>query len=159
MERGYLDTIKDIKILKDLFPCAFAADDLSFVCRLLEISGLRLLNTFYGLDFEFQEMSVLRIAAYYAPVRIFKELLTTDNLTLDPSDAMHRSAMVSAALGTNFDVLDFFLEKGFEVNSLYQMDAPNRDRAAEALIIQVASVHPGPIGLSRRIFVRELRPQ
>ncbi|KAJ5249560.1 ankyrin [Penicillium chrysogenum] len=144
LERGYLDTIKDTKILKDLFTCAFAADDLSFVCRLLETSGLRPTDTFYGLDFAFQEMSVLRIAAYYAPVCIFKELLAADNLTLDPSDTMHRSAMVSAALGTNFDVLDFFLGKGFEVNSLYVMDAPNRERPAEALIIQVASVHPGP---------------
>ncbi|CAG7940231.1 unnamed protein product [Penicillium salamii] len=143
-EHGYLDTIKDMKILKDLFACAFASDDFSFVWRLLEISGFRPLDTFYGLDFEFQEMSVLRIAAYYAPVGIFKEFLAADNLTLDPSDAMHRSAMVSAALGANFDVLDFFLEKGFEVNSLYEMAAPNRDCPAEALIIQVASVYPGP---------------
>ncbi|KAJ6126137.1 ankyrin [Penicillium samsonianum] len=152
-EHGYLDTIKDIKILKDLFTCAFASDDFSFVWRLLETSGFRPLDTFYGLDFEFQEMSVLRIAAYYAPVGIFKELLAADNLTLDPSDAMHRSAMVSAALGTNFDVLDFFLEKGFEVNSLYEMDAPNRDRPAEALIIQVASVYPGP----DRFITKEIR--
>lgn len=102
LKRGYLDTIKDLKILKDLFTCAFAADDLSFICRLLEISGLRPLDTFYGLDFEFQEMSVLQIAAYHAPVGLFKQLLAADNLTLDPSDSMHRSSMVSAALGTNF---------------------------------------------------------
>lgn len=152
-EHGYLDTIKDTKILKDLFTCAFASDDFSFVWRLLETSGFRPLDTFYGLDFEFQEMSVLRIAAYYASVGIFKELLVADNLTLDPSDAVHRSAMVSAALGTNLDVLDFLLEKGFGVNSLYEMDAPNRDRPAEALIIQAASVYPGP----DRFITKEIR--
>lgn len=53
LERGYLDTIKDTKILKDLFTCAFTADDLSFICRLLETSGLRPPDIFYGHGFEF----------------------------------------------------------------------------------------------------------
>lgn len=99
-ERGYLDTTKDIGILKGVFAGAFEAGDLELVCRLLKIGEFDLLDTLNGPDLEYHEQIVLQIAAYYSSVETFKEFLTTHNLTLDPDHPVHCAALFSAALST-----------------------------------------------------------
>lgn len=150
LERGYLDKIKDIKILKGVFAGAFEIGDLAFVCRLLKIGEFGILDTLHGPDLEYHERSILQIAAHYSSVETFKEFLTTHNLTLDPKHPIHCAALVSAALGTNIDILEFFLKTRFEINALYETAPLKRDHAAETLIIQVATVRPGPDGYTAK---------
>lgn len=73
-----------------------------FVYCLLRMSGLEPFGTFYGLYLEFHGRVLL--AAYFASIGIFNDFMPTNNLITVPSHAMHHSAMVSTALGTNLDV-------------------------------------------------------
>lgn len=141
LHHGYLDKTKDIWILKDMLAGAFEVGDLAFVWRLIKHGELGLLDTLTGPDLEYYEQTVLHIAAHYSSLKTFQEFLSTGNLTLDPSHPTHSAALVSAAVGTNLDVVGYFLDSGFEINALYEPSASNEGNVPEALMIQVATAY------------------
>lgn len=139
LHRGYLDKTKDIRILKNMLPGAFKAGNLAFVWRLIEHGELGIFDTLNGPDLGYHEQTVLQIAAYHSSLETFQQFLANRNLTLDPNHPTHCAALVSAAVGTNTDVVGYFLEKGFEINALYPSPASKEDNVREALTIQVAT--------------------
>jgi ankyrin repeat protein len=120
---------------------AFEVGNLAFVWRLIEHGELGLLDALNGLDLEYHEQTVLYIAAQYSSLRTFQEFLSTGNVTLDTSHPNHCAALVSAAVGTNVDVVGYFLDSGFEPNALYEAYTSKEDNVAEALMIQVVTSH------------------
>ncbi|KAJ5477948.1 ankyrin [Penicillium desertorum] len=139
LHRGHLDKTKDICILKNMLAGAFRAGNLAFAWRLIEHGELGLFDTLNGPDLRYHEQTVLQIAAYHSSLETFQHFLATRNLTLDPNHPTHCAALVSAAVGTNIDVVGYFLEKGFEINALYPSPGSKEDNVREALTIQVAT--------------------
>lgn len=138
LRRGYVDKIEDIRILKNMLAGAFEVGDLAFVSRVIEHGELALLDALDG-PVECHEQTVLQIAAHYSSLETFQRFLATQNLVLDPDHPTHRAALVSAAVGTNTDVVGYFLEKGFEINALYESSLSKEDNVRETLMIHVAS--------------------
>ncbi|KAJ6019797.1 ankyrin [Penicillium canescens] len=139
LHRGYLDKTKDPCIFKKMLAGAFEVGNLELVWRLINHGELGLLDAHNGPDLEYQEQTVLHIAAHYSSLKIFQGFLSTGNLTLDPNHPTHCAALVSAGVGMNVDVIGYFLEKSFEINALYEASALKDDNVPEALIIQVAT--------------------
>jgi hypothetical protein len=111
----------------------------SCIWRLIEHGELGLFDTLNGPDLRYHEQTVLQIAAYHSSLETLQHFLATRNLTLDPNHPTHCAALVSAAVGTNIDVVGYFLEKGFEINALYPSPGSKEDNVREALTIQVAT--------------------
>ncbi|KAJ6189571.1 ankyrin [Penicillium mononematosum] len=139
LHRGYLDKTKDICILKDMLCSAFKVGNLAFVWSLIEHGELGLFDTLNCPDLGYHQQTVLQIAAFLSPLETFQQFLGTRNLTLDPNNPTHCAALVSAAVGTNIDVVGYFLKKGFEINALYASPTSKEDNVREALTIQVAT--------------------
>ena len=150
LNHGYLQPINDVQILPRVFAGAFETGNLAFVCRLLTLGKFGLLDTLNGSGLEYHEKTILQIAAYHSSVETFQNFLTTHSLTLDPYHPIHWSALVSAALGTNIDILEYFLENGFEIGASYETAASKGDHAPETLTIQVAAVQAGPDGYTAK---------
>ncbi|KAJ5577664.1 ankyrin [Penicillium hispanicum] len=144
--RGYLGKVEDIYILKNMLIGAFEGGDLAFVSHVIEHGELGLLDALNGPDLEYHELTVLQIAAHYSSLKTFQKFLATHNLSLDPNYPTHCAALVSAAVGTNTDVVGYFLEKGFEINALYESSASKEDNVREALMIQVATAQANADG-------------
>lgn len=145
LQRGYLDKTIDGRVLQRMLAGAFEAGNLAFVRRLLKHGGIGLLDALDGPDVEYHEQTVLHIAAYYSSLTTFQEFLSTQDLTLDPDHPTHCAALVSAAMGANIDIINYFLGQGFDINALYETSA-SKDNVAETLIIQVATAWGSPDG-------------
>ncbi|KAH8431441.1 uncharacterized protein LDX57_009103 [Aspergillus melleus] len=138
LRRGYLGDIKAPHTLKEILIGAFKANDLAFVSRIIEHGELSLLNPLDSPRLYDHEQTALQIAAYSSSLETFRGFLSAHDLALDPSHPIHCSALVSAALGANVDVIGYFLGEGFDVNALYSLSAIRKNKPAEALIIHVA---------------------
>ncbi|KAJ5555596.1 ankyrin [Penicillium sp. DV-2018c] len=137
LDRGFLDKVKDIKILKCVFAGAFKLGELPVICRLLHISEFGICDILHDPGLHYYETSILQIAAQYSYVETFQEILTTHNLTLDPCHPVHGAALVTAAIASNVEVLELFFENGFDVNGLYKLPSAG----SETLLIRVAMLH------------------
>ena len=152
LHRAYLDKTKEICILKNMLAGAFEVGNLAFVWRLIKHGELGLLDALNGPDLEYHEQTVLQIAAHYGSLKIFQKFLATRNLTLDPNHPTHCAALISAAVGMNIDVVGYFLEKGFEINALYESSASKEDNVREPLMVQVATAQANAgVYLNKRI--------
>ncbi|KAI9042357.1 uncharacterized protein KD926_005652 [Aspergillus affinis] len=144
LQRGYLDKNKrnGSRAIKEILVGAFKAGDHAFVWRLMEYSELGLLDTLDDPELKYHDYTVLRLAASYGLLETFRKLLSTRNLALDPNNPIHCSALANTALKANIDVVGYFLEMGFDINALYPRSASRKNKAPEALIIQVPAVRP-----------------
>lgn len=135
LHHGYLDETNDIWILKDMLAGAFEIGNLAYVWRLIKHGELGFLDALNGPDLVYHEQTVWHIAAYYSSLKTFQEFLSIENLILDPSNPTHPAALVSAAVGTNVDVVGYFLDSGSHIDALYESYAPKEDIVPEALMI------------------------
>lgn len=65
----------------------------------------------------------LCIVAHYNSLDTFEKVLSAYNISLEPTNLNYRAALVSAAIGSNADVVRYFLDRGFDVNALYETSA------------------------------------
>ncbi|KAJ5542469.1 ankyrin [Penicillium sp. DV-2018c] len=134
---------RNIRVLVELFACAFQIGELVYICQLLHTSEFGLLDTLSHPGYCSQR-SILQITARYSSVETFNSLLDMHNLTLDPCHPAHCAALLSATLESNIDLLEFFLKSGFDVNALYEKPSSGRHHAAETLLIHVATSQCSP---------------
>ncbi|KAI9035667.1 ankyrin repeat domain-containing protein [Aspergillus affinis] len=144
LQRGYLDEMVVIRVVKEILVGALGAGNLAFVWRLLNHCELGPLDALDDSDPEYHEQSVLHIAARHSPLKTFREFLSTQNLTLNPNLPIYCSALVSAAVGCNVAVIGYFLRQGFGINSLYEAFTSKKEKVTEALIIHVTTAGIGP---------------
>ncbi|KAL6229257.1 hypothetical protein BDW75DRAFT_225386 [Aspergillus navahoensis] len=146
LQRGYLDETRDVRILKEMLAGAFQVGNLAFVWRLMKHGEFGPLDRLDDPDLEYHKQTVLQIAAYSSSLKIFREFLSAQNLTLDSKHPDHCAALASAAVGMNIDVIGYFLGLGFEINTLHETHTPKEDNAREMLIMQVVTARVNPDG-------------
>ncbi|KAJ5693159.1 ankyrin [Penicillium macrosclerotiorum] len=138
-----LDNIETVDEFTRLAIGAYSRDDYALAERVLEQSRLGPLDTLVVPDTALNglsQRSILQIAAHYSSFECFERLV--QRVTLDPANPLCRAALASAAVSAKAETVKYFLDRGFDVNALYE-DVESND-AAEALplIVLAAGSHP-----------------
>lgn len=130
--RGILDFVTETKKIHSLLREAINCDNYTFaieVMRHFDMGPSTFLPDTKGTIFE--------LAAEYGPMKGFARIVSL-GISIHPDDKTCQSAFFRAAKGLHAEIIEYFLDHGFSVNSSHTICLGSTPSLTEPLIIRVA---------------------